>query len=57
MKQKTRRSLTSALEHLYVDSYLHFNDMIASANEIDCFVETNMEEFMRITRKFVAERI
>lgn len=57
MKKKTRRSLASALERLYVDSHLHLNDMIASSKEVNCFVEANMEDFMRVTRKFVAERI
>ena len=57
MKKPTRTSLASALESLVVDSHLHFNDMIVSANEVDSFVEQHMQEFMDVTRKFVAERI
>lgn len=57
MKKKTRRSLASALERLFVDSHLHINDMIADSEETERFVETHMEDFMRVTRKFVAERV
>ena len=57
MKKKTRRSLSSALERLYIDSHLHFNDMIADTTEIDRFVDEHMEDFMQVTRRFVAERI